>query len=340
MTYSITAIIVTLLATAVLGAQPTTGPWHPGPFAWVSSGPLIAARQDEGDWHSLKDPSIVFAEGKWQLFCTVRGTQRSHAIVYLSFADWAQAGEAHQYVLPCHKGFFGAPQVFYFAPQKLWYLVCQASDPSWSPKYQPAFATTATIAEAKSWSTLAPMFGRQPTTTKAWLDFWVICDAQNAHLFFTSLDGKLWRSQTRLDDFPHKWSEPELALQGDFFEASHTYRLRGRGEYLTLIEAQNGHGWRYYTAYLANRLEGPWRALAAGKEDAFASMLNVEQPSEPSGKWTDVISHIELIRAGNDQRLEIDPDNLQVLYQGVLDKERAGKNYGQIPWRLGLLKAK
>ena len=26
-----------------------------------------------------------------------------------------------------------------------------------------------------------------------WLDFWVICDEQKAHLFYTSLDGRLWR---------------------------------------------------------------------------------------------------------------------------------------------------
>lgn len=66
-------------------------------------------------------------------------------------------------------------------------------------------------------------------------------------------------------------------------------------------------------------------------------MLNAEQPR---GRWTDVISHIELIRAGNDQAMEIDPEILQVLFQGVLDKDRAGKAYGQILWRLGLLRAR
>jgi hypothetical protein len=44
-------------------------------------------------------------------------------------------------------------------------------------------------------------------------------------------------------------------------------------------------------------------------------------------------------RAGNDQRLEVDPDDLRFLFQGVLDKDRKGKVYGQIPWRLGILPA-
>ena len=45
-----------------------------------------------------------------------------------------------------------------------------------------------------------------------------------------------------------------------------------------VVEAQNGHGWRYYKAYLADRLDGQWIPLAAEKDVAFASMLNVEQP--------------------------------------------------------------
>ena len=112
------------------------------------------------------------------------------------------------------------------------------------------------------------------------------------------------------------------------------YRLKGRDKFLTLIEAQGGHGWRYYKSYLADRLEGPWKPLAATKDQAFASMRNVDHPSE---RWTDSISHGELLRAGYDERLEVDPERLRFLYQGVLDHSRRGKPYGQIPWRLGIL---
>ena len=44
-----------------------------------------------------------------------------------------------------------------------------------------------------------------------------------------------------------------------------------------------------------------------------------------------------LLRAGHDEMLEVDPANLRFLYQGVSDPARAGKRYGDIPWRLGLL---
>ncbi len=128
--------------------------------------------------------------------------------------------------------------------------------------------------------------------------------------------------------------DPSIALTGDIFEASHTYRLKGLNQYLTLVEAQNGHGWRYYKAYLADKLDGPWQPLAAEKDRAFASMQNVK----PVGvKWTDVISHGEFLRAGCDEKLEVDPANLRFLFQGVPDEDRQGKGYGEIPWRLGLL---
>jgi hypothetical protein len=155
-----------------------------------------------------------------------------------------------------------------------------------------------------------------------------------AHLFFTSLDGKMWRAESSLAEFPKGWSVPKVVLTGDIFEASHTYRLKGQDKYLTLIEAQNGHGWRYYKAYIADRLDGDWQPLAAEKDDAFASMRNVTPKGD---RWTDVVSHIELLRSGFDEKLEADPANLRFIFQGVLEKDRQGKAYGAIPWKLGLM---
>jgi len=307
----------------------------PQQFAWKASPPLVSAHPLDGDEkHALKDPSVVYHNQRWHLFCTVRGRMRSHGIVYLNFADWEHASQATQTMLPIHPGFFCAPQVFFFRPHKQWYLICQASDKAWSPEYQSAFATSKDLADPRAWSKLTPLLGRKPEGISNWLDFWVICDERHAYLYFTSLDGKMWRSRTPLDQFPKGWSDPVVALQGDVFEASHTYRLKGQERYLTLIEAQNGHGWRYYKAYTADRLDGLWYPLAATKDQAFASLRNVTQPAQ---RWTDAISHGELIRAGIDERLEVDPSRLRFVFQGVLVEQRQGKSYGAIPWRLGLL---
>ena len=104
------------------------------------------------------------------------------------------------------------------------------------------------------------------------LDYWIICDDQRAYLFLTSLNGKMWRLWTRLEDFPHGFGDCQLALQAKIFEASHTYRLKGQQKYLTIIE-ENGR--RYYKAYLADRLDGPWQPIADTAEQPFAGWKNI-----------------------------------------------------------------
>jgi len=307
-----------------------------GEFRWTYGPPVLEAKAVEGvEFISVKDPSIVREGDKWHLFYTVRGPKRTHAIVYSSFGEFGEATRATRHILSCHPGYFCAPQVFYFTPHKKWYLICQAADQAWGePAYRPAFSATATVGDPNSWAKLQPMYDSKPENVTGWLDFWVICDDAKAYLFFTSLDGKMWRAETSLSAFPKGWSMPAVALTGDVFEASHTYRFRGLDKYLTLIEAQNGYGWRYYKAYTADRLDGDWQPLAAEKDKAFASMQNVKPAGE---RWTDVVSHGELLRAGRDEKLEIDPANLRLLFQGVLEKDRQGKPYGEIPWKLGLL---
>jgi hypothetical protein len=59
----------------------------------------------------------------------------------------------------------------------------------------------------------------------------------------------------------------------------------------------------------------------------------------PGKPWTDSFSHGELLRAGHDELLEVDPARLRFLFQGVADADRQGKPYGDIPWKLGLLTA-
>lgn len=111
-------------------------PLLPNEFRWNYGPRVVEAKAVGGwDWISMKDPSIVRYGDKWHLFCTVRGSTRSHAIVYLSFRDFDEANRVPRFVLPCHSGHFCAPQVFYFTPQKKWYLICQAADEAWGEPY-------------------------------------------------------------------------------------------------------------------------------------------------------------------------------------------------------------
>ncbi|MBP85585.1 MAG: glycoside hydrolase family 62 [Planctomycetaceae bacterium] len=241
-------------------------------------------------------------------------------IGYLSFADWKDASKAKWHLLDLSKDYHGAPQIFYFRPHKKWYLVYQLEDKTRGIPYGPCYSTTDNIADPTSWTTPAPFYKRKPEGRPAGLDFWIICDDEMAHLFFTSLDGRMWRASTDISDFPDMFEQPKVVLRGDVFEASHTYRLRGLDKYVTLIEAQGksgGRGHRYYKAYIADRLDGEWKELAASANKPFAGSINVRL-AEP--RWTDSFSHGELLRAGHDERLEVDPANLRFIFQGLADE--------------------
>jgi len=305
-----------------------------GNFSWVLGSPVLSPVDPPDDERfSVKDPSIVRYDGLWHLFCTVRSRKRSHQIEYVSFSQWKDAEAAERHVLKLSDAYFCAPQVFYFEPHKCWYLIYQVIDQSRKPALQPAFSKTTDIADPDSWSKPVLLFRENPDNVKMWIDFWVICDKTRAHLFFTSLNGKMWRADTKLVDFPHGWGLPQVVLTGDIFEASHTYSLKGMDKYLTIVEAQ-ADGRRYYKAYIADSLDGQWRPVAATREKPFASPVNVR---DYDAHWTDSFSHGELIRDGYDQTLAVDPKHLRLLFQGVTDEAKQGKKYGEIPWRLGIL---
>lgn len=332
-------LLIAILALWAARPADAADPFQTGVFAWKASPPVLdtGSGTAEPDPHiALKDPTVVHHQGRWHVVATLRKKSGQVMMEQLSFADWEHAASAKRHVLELHGAYHCAPQLFWFSPHGRWYLICQLADESRPVKFGPFFSTAATLDDPESWSRPQPMIPELPEggVKTRWIDFWVICDAAKAHLFYTSNDGHLWRRETRKDAFPLGWGKPELVLKDtreELFEASHTYKLKGRGQYLTLIEAL-GDGGRYYKAWLADRLEGPWRPLAATREKPFAARSNVTQ----SPAWTHSISHGELVRSGVDEMLEVDPADLRFVFQGVSAEGYQGK-YGSIPWRIGVL---
>lgn len=333
----------------VVGAQDASAPLRR--IAWTSDGEVLkidrAKLPESADnpWLAVKDPSIVRHDGRWHLFCTLRKTNGGDGkppgyirVGYMSFSDWSEAQDARWTLLGLSEqlDYHGAPQVFYHRGQALWYLVFQLADPARGIPFGPCYSTTKNIADPASWSKPKPFYGSKPDNLKTWLDFWVICDDAKAHLFFASLDGKLWRAETPVDKFPDGCGRPEITLQGDIFEASHTYKMTRSGRYLTIVEAQGksaGKGHRYYKAYVADRLSGPWSPATSHPRDVFAAAENTT-----FGKpWTDSISHGELLRTSSDERMEVDEADITFLVQGLPDSEWS-QSYGKLAWRLGLLR--
>lgn len=321
------------------GPKMEPSPIAAGEFAWRSTPPLILPKPETpGAYSAVKDPSIVVVDGQIHVFMTTAGRSGWH-MAHTRFSDWAGAAEAP--ITPLDRsgigpGYRAAPQVFYFEPQKLWYMIYQSGPPMVS--------TTADINDPLSWTAPRPLFETTPdiiratTGEEAWLDFWVICDATHCYLFNTDDHGNLFRSRTGIGEFPNGFSDTTIVLSGprdDIFEASMHYRIAGTGLYLTVIEAIGPQG-RYFRAWTSDRLDGDWVPLATDRDNPFAGASNVvfDGPA-----WSEGVSHGELLRAGNDQTLSIDPCRpLVFLYQG-LEPYAPDTAYIDLPYRLGVLTA-
>ena len=306
----------------------------PTTFQWTTPGPLVSAVADAT--HpivSVKDPTIVFFNGEWHVYATTSDTKSRWSLVYFHFADWPEAATASQYYIdqnPRMAGYHAAPQLFFFAPQNKWYLIFQSGQPQYTTNDDPS--------RPEAWITPQNFFAGTPVQT--WLDFWVICDAANCYLFFTSDDGNFYRSQTTVAAFPKGMSAPVNVMMDtkeNLFEGGATYFVKGTGKYLTLIEAIGPGNHRIYRSFVADSLDGPWSPLAATVDSPFAGQRNVTFTA--GSPWTLDISHGEMLRDGYDQTLTVDPCNLRFLYQG-LDPAKSGVAYALLPWQLGLLTAK
>ena len=323
------------LASLVGATQARAG--EEGRFQWRSSAQLIAPPAKGERYAGLKDPSVVYFNGAYHVFMTTAAPEGWN-LAYSRFTDWSEAPKAEVVSLKpsgIGPGYRAAPQVFYFAPQKLWYMVYQGGPPLYS--------TTTNIEDPLSWRAPKPFFSQTPAIVKdggqdVWLDFWVICDDATCHLFNTGDNGKLYRSQTPIGRFPEGFTDTQVVMSGardDVFEASMHYKIAGTNTYLTAVEAISPRG-RYFRAWTSDRLDGEWRPLATSVSKSFAGGDNV---TFDGPAWAEGVSHGELLRSGHDQTLTIDPCKpLRFLYQG-LEAHAAGTDYIVLPYRLGLLTA-
>ncbi|GAB1319897.1 hypothetical protein MFIFM68171_10107 [Madurella fahalii] len=306
-------------------------------FEWTSTGPLIGPKNDNRRLAAIKDPSVVEINGTYHVFAST-AQESGYNLVYFRFTDFAEANDATFYYLdqsPIGTGYRAAPQIFYFAPHKLWYLVFQNGNA--------AYSTNEDIANPAGWSAPKNFYSGVPEIVEQnigegyWVDMWVICDDTDCHLFSSDDNGQLYRSQTPLGDFPNGMSQPVIALQDAdryrLFEAACVYRLVSGG-YLLLVEAIGTDGHRYFRSWTSDSIAGEWEGLADSEENPFARSNNVVF-DEGVAAWTKSISHGEVIRTETDQTLTISPCKLRFLYQG-LDPE-AGGTYNALPWRLGLI---
>jgi hypothetical protein len=229
-----------------------------------------------------------------------------------------------------------APELFYFEPQKLWYLIWQ--------QQEPAYSTTTTPDNPNSWSTpkrFASNWDSWKAVVKGQygaIDYWAIADDKNFYIFCTGDDGSVYRSKTTLANFPNGFSALEIVKRFSgtdvIFEGGSHYKVKGTtNTYLHVIEGQGSTG-RYFSAWTSEGIEGEWKDYKVGQSNAFIRSTNVTYASGVTD-WTDDVSHGEFIRDNPNQNMELDPCKLQFLYQGKAPNSSG--EYNLLPYRLGLV---
>src|SRR5262249_2489514 len=105
----------------------------PTAFKWSTPGPVLAPVSNAThNLVSMKDPSVVFYNGKWHVFVSTVAVGGIYSMAYISFSDFDHASSPFFYYLdqnPALAGYHAAPEVFYFSPQKKWYLIYQSGPP-------------------------------------------------------------------------------------------------------------------------------------------------------------------------------------------------------------------
>jgi hypothetical protein len=290
----------------------------------------VLAKPESGQ-DGLKDFTVTRYNGKYIVYGTVavNGGWNGFFSTFDSFDHWATA-TPHD-----HEGHV-APTLFYFEPKDVWVLAYQ-----WGLQYK----TTKTPDVWESWSSANPLISGDSTDIDGNpldpkengnpIDPTVICDDKDCYIFFADDAGGVYRGSMPIGDFPGTFTgmtrimkEPTSVI----FEGIQVYAIKGSNKYLMIIE---NSATRRFLAWTATSLGGTWTPLsgADSTESPFAGQANV---TWPDGKWTEDISHGDLVRENPSQKMEIDPCHLQFLYQGH-DPNPSNTMYEYLPYRPGLL---
>lgn len=351
---------------------------------WTVSEPILqAGPKGSFDDIAVKDPSIVHYKGKYHLFYTSKFTRETAEKLkaegvpvpvsrsgtgYVSAQTLDGLSEAKRYNLGAIVDeVVIAPQVFYFEPQKLWYIIAHKNIED-SYDLVPIYLTNPNIEDVNGWSEPKELLPKPPPGF-FWIDFRVICSDEKAHLFYADHRGSLFRIECPLEEFPQglkkavknrgrgpdygkgktvltEWGVDEKG-KWRLHEAVSVYYVKEADKYLALGEAVRPHPtrapyWdsrnRFMIAWISDTIEGPWKRVESSSNEFAGNPDNLYNEDGTKSKY-DQVSHFTLLRSGYNQKMEIDNFKLNLVFQ-AFDAEGIGDDYvyDDLPWELAIMR--
>lgn len=295
----------------------------PTTFKWKDYGKPIA--EPKNGWLAIKDFTMVHYNNQYIVYMTYTPQGGGFKGAYMApFSDFSLANASAQAIMPNNLPGV-APELIYFTPKNTWVYTTQ-----WCSTGSFCYTTGSDPTKPAGFAAQTKPILTENITPNAPIDQVVICDDSNCYLFYADDKGNIYRGSMAKGSFPGNFtgtkkilSEPDAAK---LFEAVEVYKLKGQKKYLMIVEC--GYP-RYFRAFTATDLAGTWTPVGNTINSAtpFAGKVNV------TNGWSNDISHGEIVRTGYDEYREIDPCNMQMIYQGLT----TGGDYNSLPYKMGLI---